>query len=79
MVDLLVLAPRKGAPNVRPGEHQARRGRDVEAHKKPVKLANEGEVQDDSTEDDVELHRKSVKLANEDDDVELHSRTRKLL
>lgn len=52
---------------------------DVEAHKKSVKLANEGEAQDDSTEDDVELHKKSVKLANEDDDVELHSRTRKLL
>lgn len=59
--------------NIKPDET------DVEAHKKPVKLANEGEVQDDSTEDDVELHKKSVKLANEDDDVELHSRTRKLL
>jgi hypothetical protein len=63
--------------NIKPDET------DVEAHKKSVKLANEGEAQDDSTEDDVELHKKSVKLANDegkdDDDVELHGRSRKLL
>ena len=37
---------------------------DVEAHKKPKLARNDGEAQDDS---------------KEDDDVELHGRTRKLL
>jgi len=36
---------------------------DVEAHKKSVKLANEGEAKDDTeSDDDVELHKKSAKL-----------------
>ena len=44
--------------NIKPDET------DVEAHKKSVKLANEGEAKDDTTkdDDDVELHKRSAKL-----------------
>ena len=44
--------------NITPDEES-----DVEAHKKPAKLANDSEVEDDTeSDDDVELHKKSAKL-----------------
>lgn len=45
--------------NIKPDEEN-----DVEAHRKKTLMANEGEAQDES---------------KEDDDVELHGRSRKLL
>jgi hypothetical protein len=45
--------------NITPDEES-----DVEAHKKPTKLANDEGAKDDtqSDDDDVELHKKSAKL-----------------
>jgi hypothetical protein len=43
--------------NIKPDED------DVEAHKKPKLMRNDGEAQDESKDDDdVELHQKSRKL-----------------
>ena len=44
--------------NITPDEES-----DVEAHKKSVRLANEGEAKDDTeSDDDVELHKTRTKL-----------------
>ena len=44
--------------NVKPDEET-----EVEAHKKPVRLENDSEPRDDSSDDDdVELHKKPAKL-----------------
>jgi hypothetical protein len=63
VVDLLVLHGREhhlsDQENIKPDEEN-----DVEAHRKKSVMANEGEVQDDS---------------KDDDDVELHGRGRRLL